>query len=120
MYEYFADTKIMVLLMLVFVLILLKLKNLSKSVLILCDKKDVTSAERTPNPTTGKVDVHWPISEGTGTLEMFNLNGIRVIQQKVDLMAGVQSLLLENQPQGIYLVRLNSVSGSLTHKLIIH
>lgn len=72
-----------------------------------------------PNPTSGTVEVRWNPREGTGTLEVFNINGTRLMLQQVALQGGSNPLSLDGQPAGVYVVRLRTSSGSVTHKLII-
>ncbi len=71
-----------------------------------------------PNPSSGAVEVRWEPSEGTGTLEVFNLNGMQIICQTVSLQGGMATLSLESQPVGVYLVRLSTTTGSVSRKLI--
>jgi Secretion system C-terminal sorting domain len=72
-----------------------------------------------PNPGSGAVEVRWSPETGTGLLEVFNLNGMRLVQQQVALQSGTVQLSLDGRPAGIYVVRLRTASGSLARKLVI-
>jgi hypothetical protein len=73
----------------------------------------------TPNPTSGNIEVRWNSIDETGTLEVYNINGILIMQQKIALQSGSISLSLDNHPVGVYVVHLRTSSGNLTQKLII-
>jgi hypothetical protein len=71
-----------------------------------------------PNPSSGVVEVRWTGAEGGGTLEVFQLNGVLLLRQNVSLPSGSSTISLDQQPAGIYLVRLNTGASSITRKLV--
>jgi hypothetical protein len=69
-----------------------------------------------PNPTAGNINII--INEATkGQIEVFNLLGEIVLSQKVD---GKESTVyLGNQPNGIYLIKVETPKGAITKKILL-
>ncbi|MDB4533550.1 M43 family zinc metalloprotease [Vicingaceae bacterium] len=69
-----------------------------------------------PNPTSGNINII--INEATkGQIEVFNLLGEIVLSQKVD---GKESTVyLGNQPNGIYLIKVETPKGAITKKILL-
>ncbi len=83
------------------------------------DPIEVGVLEVFPNPSTGEVSIRWPTDVGNGLLQVFNTNGVSMLQEKITLSNGLRLLSLENYPPGIYFVHLRAASGSLVRKLVI-
>lgn len=70
-----------------------------------------------PNPARGSFNIASPSYSGDLQLELFDVQGRRVMERKI---SGSQNeISLQAIPTGVYMVRLSSDSGAITKKLVI-
>jgi hypothetical protein len=72
-----------------------------------------------PNPNQGSTELTWPQEAGSGTLEVFDLEGLLVVQQQVTLDSGKAMLRLDGWSKGVYVVRLSAPRWVSTRKLVL-
>ncbi|HRH35068.1 MAG TPA: T9SS type A sorting domain-containing protein, partial [Catalimonadaceae bacterium] len=68
----------------------------------------IPSASVYPNPGTGLFNIEMQNLTGTSTLKVYNLNGVLIAEQKLDGNLKNQTVNLESQPTGIYLIQILS------------
>lgn len=73
-----------------------------------------------PNPTTGTFDLIFHDSQGPATVEIYNLSGKLIYSMYLPYHSGriMNIEELQNQPQGIYFIRIRTESGTIVKKII--
>jgi serine protease AprX len=96
-----------------FVKTLLKLQDLY---LIVPDNKSIAR----PNPTTGEFEIVFREAPGKLRIDAFTSSGINILSKDFGEFAGRSLMVpyLLNRPQGIYLFRLTSTTGTYTLRII--
>lgn len=71
-----------------------------------------------PNPTKGNFELALPNSESQLNVEVYNIHGQLISNGTHQVVSGKIQLSLENQPSGLYIVRINN-DGNLTNYKVI-
>lgn len=79
------------------------------------DEAGRTTFQLYPNPASG---AFWFISDDNGTLELMDLTGKLVQQEKIQ--SARQQITLKNVNAGVYMVRFSSAKGISTARLVIN
>jgi hypothetical protein len=61
-----------------------------------------------PNPTTGVFEIYIPANLKTVNLDIYNIHSQLISSKKYSVSSGVVSINLEDKPQGVYFVKVNS------------
>ncbi len=73
-----------------------------------------------PNPATGRIKVSSTLLAKAGTLlELFSLTGKLMISEKPDTRTGEMELKLGHLDCGVYILKLTSGQGTVTHRVIL-
>lgn len=81
------------------------------------DEEEDMSFKLYPNPTKDIVDLHFNDQEER-TIDLFDLNGRRILSKSSDNR--YDKLDLSNLQSGIYLLKIESQSGSMTKRIVKH
>lgn len=68
----------------------------------------IPSASVYPNPGTGLYNLELQNLNATSSLKVYNLNGVQILEEKLEGTIQNHKLNLTNQPTGIYLIRIAS------------
>jgi len=71
-----------------------------------------------PNPTKGNFELSLPSSESELNVEVYNIHGQLISNGTHQVVSGKIALSLENQPAGMYIVRVNS-SGKIENYKVV-
>ncbi|MNE65647.1 hypothetical protein D3C80_1611460 [compost metagenome] len=71
-----------------------------------------------PNPTKGNFELSLPSSEKELNVEVYTIHGQLISNEKYQSVSGKISLSLENQPVGMYVVRINSDGKTENYKVV--
>jgi len=71
-----------------------------------------------PNPTKGNFELALPNSESELNVEVYNIHGQLILNGTHQVVSGKIALSLENQPAGMYIVRINSSGKTENYKVV--
>jgi subtilisin family serine protease len=73
-----------------------------------------------PNPTTGTFELIFHDSQGSATIEIYNLNGKLIYRMSLPYHSGRTMSIeeLQNQAQGVYFIRITTETGTIVKKII--
>ncbi|WP_296144602.1 chondroitinase-B domain-containing protein [uncultured Flavobacterium sp.] len=71
-----------------------------------------------PNPTKGNFELALPNSESELNVEVYNIHGQLILNGTHQVVSGKIALSLENQPAGMYIVRINSGGKTENYKVV--
>lgn len=72
-----------------------------------------------PNPATDKVVVETPASVIVGSVELFNLVGIRLSNLNIDAQQSVTTLSLSGVKSGVYIIKVLTDRGTVSKRLVV-
>ncbi|OSY88961.1 hypothetical protein WH52_04670 [Tenacibaculum holothuriorum] len=69
-----------------------------------------------PNPTASNITINWKLLD-KAEIRLFNISG-QLVHLKKNVLLNNYKINVENLPTGVYFLRINSVKGILTKKII--